>query len=130
MKGERRKRGETTTNERERASDAADPLSALHSLPVHAWLSYISTLHSNTKCPLRPLQRKLVPMKPRQAPLLPTSGAPRDTRSRPSRLAAPDPDRDPELDIAFERELALDSEDEEQDRENCRYTDHRSALTQ
>lgn len=48
----------------------------------------------------------------------------------PSRLAAPDPDRDPELDIAFERELALDSEDEEQDRENCRYTDHRSALTQ
>lgn len=48
----------------------------------------------------------------------------------PSRLATPDPGRDLELDIAFERELALDSEDEEQDRENCKCTDRRSTLIQ
>ncbi|OXC67365.1 hypothetical protein AYX13_04086 [Cryptococcus neoformans] len=52
------------------------------------------------------------PATPPHQVLLETPGA------GPSRLAAPDPDRDPELDIAFERELALDSEDEEQDREN------------
>lgn len=44
----------------------------------------------------------------------------------PSRLATPDP----ELDTAFERELALDPGDEEQDRENCRYTSNRCILTQ